>query len=404
MEGGSTEVVRCYLERRFPQQFEDMCVAANSGQGENGIVEDWLSRDVPNWDQAVRSDEELLNLNIWTLTKEERSRLYEYWHRSAFPEFRKLLQDVMQSHWEMKQQLTSLFHESDMQFIERAHIVGITTTGLANNSDLLRGLQAKVLICEEVGEILESHVLTALLPSVQHAILIGDHLQLRPRISTRSLSMEEGKYNLDESLFERLANSRFGNPIVGVDGTDRDKFPIAQLYHQRRMDPSISSLVRSTLYPRLRDHPSTATYPEIPGMRRRLFWLDHRHFEDDSDPSEPMQSKTNEWEAGMVKALVRHICRQGKYKSGEIAVLTPYLGQLRKLKDMLEEEVELVIGERDLKDLEDSEADVNGSKGSDKRSGQKQQRVEKAKLSDGLRMATVDNFQVWGVTAHPNHP
>ncbi|KAI9862170.1 MAG: hypothetical protein M1813_004946 [Trichoglossum hirsutum] len=394
IEEGSTEVVKCYLEKRFLARCQEIFAAVKSGWGDDEAIEDWLSGDIPTWDRAIRSDEELLNLNVWTLAKGERSRLYKYWHCSAFAELRKLLRDLMQSHRERKQQLTSLFHESDKRFLEQAHVVGVTTTGLANNSDLLRGLTAKVLICEEAGEILESHVLTALLPSVQHAILIGDHLQLRPRIATRSLSMEEDKYNLDESLFERLASSCFGNASINSQGMEgKDKFPIAQLDHQRRMDPSISSLVRNTLYPHLHDHPSTTIYPEIPGMRHRLFWLDHRHFEDAGDPSELMQSKTNDWEAGMVKALVRHLCRQGKYKSGEIAVLTPYLGQLRKLRDTLEEEVELVIGERDLEDLEDSETDVDGSNSGGRMVGQKQRRVEKAKLSDGLRMATVDNFQ-----------
>ncbi|PVH91821.1 hypothetical protein DM02DRAFT_635863 [Periconia macrospinosa] len=80
--------------------------------------------------------------------------------------------------------------------------------------------------------------------------------------------------------------------------------------------------------------------------------------EDVGDPEEPMQSKTNIGEAKMVTALVRHLCRQGKYKPGEIAVLTPYMGQLKMLKGMLDEVVELIIGERDLADSEASDAGV----------------------------------------------
>ena len=81
------------------------------------------------------------------------------------------------------------------------------------------------------------------------------------------------------------------------------KMPRARLL--KKLHPTISTLVRETLYPHLRDHPDTASYPEIPGMKRRLFWLDHRNMEDASDPEEPMQSKTNMWEAKMVTALVR---------------------------------------------------------------------------------------------------
>ena len=62
-----------------------------------------------------------------------------------------------------------------------AKVVGVTTSGLARNLNLLRRLPSKVLLCEEAGEVLEAHLLTALLPSIEHAILIGDHEQLRPK-------------------------------------------------------------------------------------------------------------------------------------------------------------------------------------------------------------------------------
>lgn len=50
-------------------------------------------------------------------------------------------------------------------------------TFLAKNLDMLRHLRSKVMVCEEAGEMLEAHTLTALSPSVEHAILIGDHQQ-----------------------------------------------------------------------------------------------------------------------------------------------------------------------------------------------------------------------------------
>lgn len=186
--------------------------------------------------------------------------------------------------------MTALFHQADAQVFDQVDVVGITTTGLANNADLLRHLRVKVLICEEAGEVLESHIFTTLLPSVQHTILIRDHLQLRPKISNNYLSVvynnDGPKYNLDESLFERLTDLHTptgdGEPI---------RFPVAQLNHQCRMHPSIASLVRGTLHPDLRDHPRTFSYDRISGFRRKLFWPDHRN------PDDPMRSKTNTWEA-----------------------------------------------------------------------------------------------------------
>jgi hypothetical protein len=97
--------------------------------------------------------------------------------------------------------------------------------------------------------------------------------------------------------------------------------------------------------------------------------------------------------------VVRHLCRQGKYKPSEIAVLTPYVGQVRILRDMLEEVVELIIRERDLADLDASEVEVDGRDSGRREQPpqgrqQQQQIVGKGKLLGELRMASADNFQV----------
>ncbi|KAI9768058.1 MAG: hypothetical protein M1840_005092 [Geoglossum simile] len=399
-------MVKGFLRRRFPVQSQEIFGSEGglvvAGPARMDPMESWVSGDILGGGggpaHKAQSNEELLSKRVWTLTHSERTQLYDLWHESALAELSQKLQDLAQKHTAAKQQLSALYQESEKRCLDQAQVVGVTTASLANNADLLRNLRAKVLICEEAGEVLESHVLVALLPSIEHAILIGDHLQLRPRISNIDLSLHKGSrrgplYGLDESLFERLANARLGNG---------DHFPVAQLDNQRRMHPSISDLVRKTLYPHLCDAPSTAIYPEIPGLRRRPLWLHHRHFEDDVDPAEPMQSKTNRWEAEMLTALVRHLSRQGVYRPGEIAVLTPYIGQLRLLKEMLGEEGELVIGDRDLGDMElgaagGSDSDIGSEEAGEgtmePRQQGKQRQVQKGNLLDGLRAATVDNFQ-----------
>jgi superfamily I DNA and/or RNA helicase len=108
---------------------------------------------------------------------------------------------------ETKKRLNDVTTELDLRVLQQASIIGVTTSGLARNLDLLRGVDAKVLICEEAGEVLEAHMLTALLPSVEHCMLIGDHQQLRPQVQNFDLSSESrsgGQYALDVSLFERL--------------------------------------------------------------------------------------------------------------------------------------------------------------------------------------------------------
>lgn len=44
---------------------------------------------------------------------------------------------------------------------------------------MLRKLGIKITICEEAGEVMEAETLCTLFPTVEHAILIGDPLQLR---------------------------------------------------------------------------------------------------------------------------------------------------------------------------------------------------------------------------------
>ena len=45
--------------------------------------------------------------------------------------------------------------------------------------EVLEKLDLKVVICEEAGEIMEAQILCTLFPTVEHAISIGDPLQLR---------------------------------------------------------------------------------------------------------------------------------------------------------------------------------------------------------------------------------
>ena len=87
----------------------------------------------------------------------------------------------------------------------------------------------------------------------------------------------------------------------------------------------------------------------------------------------------------MTAALVSHIVRQNAFKPDEIAVLTPYLGQLRKLKARLGQSFEVFVGGRDVEDLQRKGLDDGGTE---------QIELLKAPLSKAVRVATVDNFQV----------
>jgi hypothetical protein len=77
--------------------------------------------------------------------------------------------------------MQNILEEDDREVLRSARVVGMTTTNAAMNHSLLAGLEAKVVLVEEAGEVLESHILTCLSPSNEQLVLIGDHCQLRPK-------------------------------------------------------------------------------------------------------------------------------------------------------------------------------------------------------------------------------
>ena len=326
--------------------------------------------------QPLRSVAELTEIDLLSMSKIERRMLYEHWVSDYRQDLTERLDQAIGRYVKTDQDLLKCIQEIDLRCLEQAHVIGVTTSGLARYSDLLRRLKPKVLICEEAGEILEAHTLTAFLPSIEHAILIGDHEQLRPGVQNYELSLENprGKqYSLDVSTFERLIT----NPDLEI--------PHHTLQTQRRMDPSISELIRKTVYPSLKDHGSILAYPSVTGVRNRLYWLDHREPETGKDPTQVLQnSYSNLYEVDLVQALATHLVRQGVYKTNEIVVLTPYVRQLHTLWDMLSNTFEVVIGDKDQDELDEEGLDTSDAGSVTTR---------RAMLRQQMRISTVDNFQ-----------
>ncbi|KAH8693395.1 hypothetical protein GQ44DRAFT_792364 [Phaeosphaeriaceae sp. PMI808] len=365
-----------YLEL-FGRDDDDGFQKVRYTSGSRGIIYSWLKAGVAR--SGIRSLAVLRDAPLHTMSQVERHVLHSYWVSGIAKTRKQSLLNALLSYESSKLDFEKLREELDLRCLQEASVVGLTTTGLARNLDLIRRCGAKVIVGEEAGEILEAHTLTAFLPSVEHAILIGDHLQLRPQIQNYELQRENprGKqYSLDVSLFERL--------VAPADGTLCVCVPFTTLETQRRMYPSISEIIRQYLYPTLKDHTSVSDYPEVPGMKKRLFWLDHKEPEASAGADHiSTTSHSNPHELAMVAALVSHLVRQGVYKPGEIALLTPYLGQLRKLRQRLSSTFEIAVSDRDedaleIAGLEEEEATPKTSRST---------------LLHALRIATVDNFQ-----------
>ncbi|RIA86555.1 AAA domain-containing protein, partial [Glomus cerebriforme] len=263
------------------------------------------------------------------------------------------------------------------QILSNKDVIGMTTNGAAKFQNLLRYIDSKIIICEEAGEVLEAHILSALTPSTQHLILIGDHNQLRPHIATYNLSMDSSigmKYQLDKSLFERL-----------VDGNNTIKIEKTQLLTQRRMRKiEISELIKETLYKNLEDGDNTVYYPKVRGAQHNVYFIDHRHPEKNSG-SDLAQSHVNPYEVKMVVEMVKYFVKNGYTKPKDIAVLTPYIGQMIKIEEALSESFAVLLDERDTQNISNVEQEDENDK-TDKK------RIQKS-LNQQVTLRTVDNFQ-----------
>jgi len=366
--------LRPFLSRRYPRVYSQLYppegeVSTSTTPRDALLALAELGNKYPAVDpeEFIYRDEisgELLRraeLDMESLTPLERQFLWQTWVKQFEREQTERLAHQMSLADALQDRINTIHTELNHQAILSTDVIGITTTGLAKEASLLQRLRCKVILCEEAAEILEAHLISALMPGVEHIIQIGDHQQLRPQINNhRDLSLESryGKpYQLDRSQFERLAVGQVCLPPI----------PIAQLNVQRRMRPVISQFIRG-IYPRLEDHYAVRNLDNVVGMRKNLFWLDHQKIEDESNHTGHRKSFSNSWEVEMAKALVRHLVRQGVYRSTDLAILTPYTGQLQKLRVALSQDFEFFSRERNVP-------------------------PPKTKLIDSIRLATVDNFQ-----------
>ena len=312
---------------------------------------------------------------VWNLALSERERLLATWAREINHEqLGRYLATLHMRHRDADDDLRAAFRAINANVMLNHDVIGMTTTACADRWDTLKEIGFEIMICEEAGEVMEAHTLCALLPNLQHAVFIGDPLQLRPEVAEQSMSLESrlgSHYRLDESLFERFMKPT--DPAAGV-------MPVSNLNIQRRMHPEIANITRLT-YPYLQDHDATAMHPTTMGLADRMFWLDHRVPE--SAPTEASKSHSNFYEVAMVVGLVNHLLPA--YSLREIAVLTPYNGQLAALHESLKMTCKLWLSPKDRETMLDEgllEDELWGPSVQ-----------EEVSLFDMLRIATIDNFQ-----------
>jgi len=334
-------------------------------------------KDCPSWlqDSIFWIDDPDFQ-NLWVLRHEERLDQLHRWKDFHLETLMATLENVNRRYDELSAEKANISQEIDSLVLSEARIIGATTTGAAKYKELISIKSASVVMCEEAGEVTEQNVISALTERMEnsketkHLILIGDHLQLRPKVESYSLTKVSGNgFDLDVSLFERLIQSGFKSAMLNV---------------QHRMRPCIADLIRRQTYPTLEDDPRVSKYPAVKGVASNMLFLDHSVYEDGAGNYE-ITTKSNSYEASLCVEIVRYLLLQG-YRHSQVTILTPYVGQIltisREMKRRMKD-VSAYVSDLDQETLLRQE-DVNDPDMST---------VVQAGDENSIRCASIDNFQ-----------
>lgn len=261
--------------------------------------------------------------NLWDVGTQYRGAIYQYWQRELLRLRLAQFHTALADNDRICKQLKIEGWIRDLICIKKAgiQIVGCTTTGLCKYRGLLAALKPRTMLIEEAAETKEANIISALYPSLQQLILVGDHQQLAPSCDTPDL--DKAPYYLRVSMFERLV---------------WHEMPFTMLNMQRRMHKDLRAVL-SPFYQDLGDHPvvlQPGARPAIPGMGSRSYMFDHTW----AEGTDENLSKFNLLEAAMIAQFIRYLIYNGVNET-KITVLTFYQGQrkriiaeCRKMKDL----------------------------------------------------------------------
>lgn len=122
------------------------------------------------------------------------------------------------------------------------------------------------------------------------------------------------------------------------------------------MRPEISALIRELTYPELVDADSTHNRPDIHGLQDNIVFINHDCPEGDENgiadrrDMSSTTSKHNFFEVHMILKIVRYLGQQG-YGTEDLVILTPYLGQLQKIRQALKKDNDPILNDLDSYEL-----------------------------------------------------
>lgn len=185
------------MQYEYPDDFEHVSLPAKTtgfetvGRKGKDMKADYLwnewkkGGDMPPFALAA-SDHPDGFKHFWSIPITERKTIVELLESSVLEESRQTAQRLLKDLKDISLEFEAAARAQDLQILQQAKIIGATTSGAARYHDILAEVSPGVVMVEEAGEVLESHVLTALsaetvgalAEDTKHLILIGDHKQL----------------------------------------------------------------------------------------------------------------------------------------------------------------------------------------------------------------------------------
>ena len=200
----------------------------------------------------------------------------------------------------------------------------LCTTNIGAGHFTLANRRFPIVLIDEATQATEPSALVPIVKGTRQLILVGDHRQLPPTVTSQRA--EEG--GLDISLFERLLSNGL---------------PAHMLTTQYRMHPTIREFPSSRFYEnRLEDGCTSTDRPPAAGF----LWPDWdkpvafvpvhgAEMEEESG-----SSRSNMDEAAVVIKIVNDLLAPGDLTPEDIGVISPYAGQVRLIQEMLDGQID----------------------------------------------------------------
>jgi hypothetical protein len=177
--------VLMWIEFEDPTYFEAFRVPEDDGTGMSRVgkggkavdSDELIFRWQRGFDAGQFKDESNVRAaaSTWSMTPDARLAVLDTWKSAIRKTVLEEICTLGKNHNECQDQLSRKFGEAMVATLTAKRIIGCTTTGAAKFAQDIRAAKPDVLLVEEAGEILESHVLTAMGENTSQMILIGDH-------------------------------------------------------------------------------------------------------------------------------------------------------------------------------------------------------------------------------------